>query len=217
MAKKKSGGTINTTASPSSVSGSEPQKARNTAAAVRAAARKRAMRPRPKAAATSATDVAALRGVIEPQLQGILTEIRGIRDLVRPQPRTARAGAAPSTDLALESSVDSLRRLLSELIEQQMETVVADLVEIRDRAVALGSGNGTDLIGRLDDLLENLGAVRFDAEPMDLVDPLIHTIVDERQRTDAPEGVIVETVRPGFRTARGAILCKAAVAVNRKA
>ncbi len=32
----------------------------------------------------------------------------------------------------------------------------------------------------------------------------------------AADSVIVETVRPGYRSARGLVLCKAAVAVNRR-
>jgi molecular chaperone GrpE (heat shock protein) len=71
------------------------------------------------------------------------------------------------------------------------------------------------VLERLDSLLENLGAVRFEAETLDAVDPLIHVVVEEREQVDAPEGVIVQTVRPGFRTARGLVVCKAAVAVSR--
>ncbi len=218
MAKKKSDDKAAKAASASPVPSSDPQKARAIAAAVRSATRKRVPRPRSQPGAAPTPDVAALRDAIEPQLQAMMTEVRSIRDLVQPptKPRAARPGSGPRADLALESSVDSLRRLLSELIEQRMEAVVTDLVDIRDRAVALGGGDGTDLVGRLDDLLENLGAVRFAAEPMDIVDPLIHTVIDERHQTDAPDGVIVETVRPGFRTARGVVLCKAAVAVNRR-
>jgi molecular chaperone GrpE (heat shock protein) len=52
---------------------------------------------------------------------------------------------------------------------------------------------------------------------MDVVDPLIHAVIEERQQADAPDRVILETVRPGFRTARGVVVSKAAVAVNRRA
>ena len=50
---------------------------------------------------------------------------------------------------------------------------------------------------------------------MDFVDPLIHVVVEERRVDSAPDGVVLETLRPGYRTARGLVVCKAAVAVNR--
>ena len=43
-----------------------------------------------------------------------------------------------------------------------------------------------------------------------------HTVAAERSIADAPEGVVVETVHPGFRTSHGVILAKAGVAVNRR-
>jgi molecular chaperone GrpE (heat shock protein) len=122
-----------------------------------------------------------------------------------------------NTDAALESSVDSLRRLLSELVEQRMEAVVRDLVDVRRQAAAVAQRKDTGIVERLDRVLESLGAISFAAEPMDVVDPLIHVVTEERQQADAPGGVILETLRPGFRTARGVVVCKAAVAVNRSA
>jgi molecular chaperone GrpE (heat shock protein) len=117
----------------------------------------------------------------------------------------------------LEESVDSLRRLLSELIDQRMEAVVQQLADIRRDAASLPADHGRRIAARLDELLESLGAERFEAETMDVVDPLIHVVVAERQQQDVPDGVIVETVRPGYRTARGRVVCKAAVAVSQRA
>ena len=152
----------------------------------------------------------------EPGLGAILGEIRTVKQMLEklgtPLSSDGRGG-----DAALESSVDSLRRLLSELIEQRMEAVVRDLVDVRRQAAALAQRQGAVIVERLDQVLGNLGAVRFEAEPMDVVDPLIHAVAEERQQPDAPDRVILETVRPGFRTARGVVVCKAAVAVNRRA
>lgn len=120
-------------------------------------------------------------------------------------------------DAAVEESVDSLRRLLSELIERRMESVVKDLVDARHEAAAAPDGALARVVKRLDALLDNLGAVRFDAEPMDLVDPLIHMVVNERHDAAAPDGVVLATVQPGYRSARGLVLCKASVTVNRSA
>jgi hypothetical protein len=39
-------------------------------------------------------------------------------------------------------------------------------------------------------------------------------VIEERRAPGVPRGVIVEAVRPGFRSGRGLVLCKAAVAVS---
>lgn len=142
----------------------------------------------------------------------VLREIRGLRAAIEPMVKPPSPAGAE-----LDESVDSLRRLLSELIEQRMEAVVQQLADIRRDACSIPSDHGTRIAGRLDELLESLGAERFDAEPMDVVDPLIHVVVAERRQDDVPEGVIVETVRPGYRTSRGRVVCKAAVAVSQQA
>ena len=156
-------------------------------------------------------DVRAVRDVTDSRLDAILEEVRGVKRMVEQV-------AMPPTEIDsdLDASVDSLRRLLSELIEQRMESLVKDLVDVRREAASLTGQDGTRIVARLDDVLERLGAVRFEAEPLDVVDPLIHVVVDERQQADVPEGLIVETLRQGYRTARGLVVCKAAVAVNQR-
>ena len=136
-----------------------------------------------------------------------------------PAAPTPKAPAPPPAPSAIEplsgpldGAVDSLRRLLSELLEQRLESVARDLAEVR-RALAAGDDLSAGL-ERLDDLLDRLGAVRFSAEPLDVVDPLIHTVVAERPGNGVPRGVVLEAVRPGFRSSRGLVLAKAAVAVS---
>jgi molecular chaperone GrpE (heat shock protein) len=144
-------------------------------------------------------------------LKALRAELRSVKDLVQ------TLVAPPSgADPALEGAVDSLRRLLSEVIEQRMEGLVRDLVDLRSEAAAIADGAVLPIVQRVDQLLDTLGAIRFHAEPMDLVDPLIHVVLEEWQRDNVPEGVVLETIRPGFRTARGRVLCKAAVAVNKR-
>ena len=127
-------------------------------------------------------------------------------------PQVADTGTA---DAILEGAVDSLRRLLSELIEQRMEAIVRDLAEVRSEATSASNDGGGRVVERLDQMLESLGAVKFAAPRFDAMDPLIHVAVEERHEEGVPNGVILATVRPGFRTGRGLVLCKAAVAVNR--
>ena len=104
-----------------------------------------------------------------------------------------------------------MRRLLSELLEQRLESIARELADVRR---ALAGSDPASGIEQLDDLLDRLGAVRFSAEPLDVVDPLIHTVVAERPGNGVPRGVVLEAVRPGFRSSRGLVLAKAAVAVS---
>jgi hypothetical protein len=164
--------------------------------------------PQPPQAAAGA---GVARNIADSRLDTILEELRGVKRLV------GQLAAPPSeSDAGLDASVDSLRRLLSELMEQRMESVIRDVVEVRREAASLGQDDSQHIVARLEDLLERLGAVRFEAEPLDVVDPLIHVVVDERQQANVPEGLILETLRPGYRTARGLVVCKAAVAVNQR-
>jgi len=164
---------------------------------------------RPPAAAAAA-EPSGIQGMLEARFQALLGELQGLKKMVQPLVAPPPRGS----DATLENSVDSLRRLLSELIELRMEAVVRGLVDVR-REVD-GDGTRERALARLDELLHGLGAVRFAAEAMDVVDPLIHVVVSERRVDGCPDGVIVETVRPGYRSARGLVLCKAAVAVNRR-
>ncbi len=190
-----------------------PETGSAAAAQVPAPPSKRPRRASPKPASTAPRAGIAAS---EPALRAIFGEIRTVKQMLE-KLVTPFSSDGSRSDAALESSVDSLRRLLSELIEQRMEAVVKDLVDIRRQAAALAQRKGTGLVQQLDQVLEDLGAIRFEAEPMDVVDPLIHAVIEERQQADAPDGVILETVRPGLRTARGVVVCKAAVAVNRRA
>jgi molecular chaperone GrpE (heat shock protein) len=145
------------------------------------------------------------------RLDAVLDELRGVKRLIE------QLVAPPAeSDTGLDGSVDSLRRLLSELMERRMESVIKDIVEIRREAASVATADSQRIIARLEELLERLGAVRFEAEPLELVDPLIHVVVDERQEANVPEGLILETLRPGYRTARGLVVSKAAVAVNQR-
>jgi molecular chaperone GrpE (heat shock protein) len=120
--------------------------------------------------------------------------------------------ATPPAVESLDGAVDSLRRLLSELLEQRLESIARGLADVR-RTLASGGDLATGL-DQLDEVLDSMGAIRFSAEPFDVMDPLIHTVVAERPGNGVPRGVVLEAVRPGFRSSRGLVLAKAAVAVS---
>jgi molecular chaperone GrpE (heat shock protein) len=147
-----------------------------------------------------------------PQLEAILAGLGELKGML--EPLVARPG---EPDAALEIAVDSLRRFLSELLERRLESVVQDLVEIRREAAAATEGNRERALARIDRLLRELGVLRFEAEAMAVVDPLIHTVIGGRRDDGVPDGLILEAAQPGFRSARGLVLSKAAVVVNRRA
>jgi molecular chaperone GrpE (heat shock protein) len=127
-----------------------------------------------------------------------------------------RAGVADDADAELESAVDSMRRLFCEFIERRTDSLLAEVGSIRE---AVASPRGMDpavVLDRFDALLDRFGAVRFTAERLDFIDPAIHEVAAERNLVDLPDGVIVETLRPGLRSSSGAVVWKARVAINRK-
>lgn len=136
----------------------------------------------------------------------ILKELKSLQTAVNKNTQVV------SPDAALEIGVDSIRRLLSELMEQRTESILGELVAIR---YAIGDSD-IEASARIDKLLTQLGAIKYSAQSMNYVDPLIHSVVAERDKPDLPDGVIVSTIRPGYRTGRGVILGKALVAVNRR-
>ena len=110
--------------------------------------------------------------------------------------------------------VDALRRVLSDLMEARMNDVIRELVVIRNTAAA--GNDARHIAEQMDALLADLGAMKFEADRLEYVDPLIHTVTKEVSDASLPDGVILETVRPGFHTGRGIVVAKALVAMNRR-
>jgi hypothetical protein len=118
-------------------------------------------------------------------------------------------------DAELESGVDSMRRLLSELTERRTDSLLSELTAIRE-TIADPHPDPAAALARVDRLLDRLGATSFSAAKLDFVDPAIHDVTAERLLAGVPDGVVVETLRPGWRSAGGALVAKACVAVNRR-
>lgn len=171
--------------------------------------------------ASKAPAAGAIPEAVEQGFSALRAEFRGLKEMVQKlTPARGTAGTKPrasaATDAALDGAMTSLRRLLSEVLADHLESVVKDLVDVRREAASLANGACGHIVERLDQTLENLGAIRFGAETMDVVDPLIHVVVEERHDDGVPDGVILATLRPGFRTGRGLVVSKAGVAVNRR-
>lgn len=121
---------------------------------------------------------------------------------------------APVTSGTMEE-VDALRRVLNDLMDARMNDVIRELVTIRNGALSTG-GEARRIVEQMDALLADLGAMKFEAERLEHVDPLIHTVSRESSALSLPDGIILETLRPGFHTSRGIIVAKALVTVNRR-
>ena len=111
--------------------------------------------------------------------------------------------------------IDALRRVLSYLFEAKMDAIIRELVTVRHAASALPAG-GRTVMEPVDALLADLGTTKFEAERLEHVDPLIHSIAREVRDEHLNDAVVVETLRPGFRTSRGLVIAKALVTVNRR-
>lgn len=121
---------------------------------------------------------------------------------------------APVTSGTLEE-VDALRRVLNDLMEARMNDVIRELVTIRNTAASAGT-SAQRVTEQMDTLLADLGAMKFEAERLEYVDPLIHSVTREVTDASLPDGVVTETIRPGFYTGHGLVVAKALVAVNRR-
>ncbi len=119
-----------------------------------------------------------------------------------------------SAPLGSDDEYDALRRLVNDLLDRRLERAVRELVDIRNAAVEVAGGAA--VAESLEALLERMGAVRFEGQRLDHVDPLIHAVGRETHDLELADGVISASLRSGFRTARGVILAKAQVAVNRR-
>lgn len=121
---------------------------------------------------------------------------------------------APVTTGSMEE-VDAMRRVLNDLMEARLNDVIRELVTIRNTSAAAGP-EARRVTEQMDMLLADLGAMKFEAERLEHVDPLIHSITREVADASLPDGVVMETIRPGFYTGRGFVVAKALVAVNRR-
>lgn len=139
-------------------------------------------------------------------LQDLKADVAALRAMMTKPVETLPAGP--------DAEVDALRRTVNDLLERRLESVVRDLVALRNAAASLAGAEA--VLAGADALLTRLGAIRYDAQRLDHVDPLIHAVSRETQEADLPNGVISASLRPGFRTSRGVVLAKAQVAVNRR-
>jgi molecular chaperone GrpE (heat shock protein) len=175
------------------------------------AAPKTISKPVPAAQPTSAP--ASVR--VRPAASGSAATIESLRTDMADLRAAVEKSLSPIASGTMDE-VDALRRVLSYLFEAKNEEIIRELVTIRHASAAL-PGGARNVTEQIDALLANLGAVKFEAERLEHVDPLIHAITREVRDEKLDDAIIAEAIRPGFRTARGVVIAKALVAINRRA
>ena len=190
-------------------------KTRKTKSATKAVAplRKSVAKSAVKTVAKSPVKPAAATPAAKP-IESALAVVDSLRQEVSAL-RTQIARCTAPVSSGTMDEVDAIRRVLSDLMEARMNDVIRELVSIRNTAAAAGS-DARRVAEQMDTLLADLGAMKFEAERLEHVDPLIHTVTREVTDPSLPDGVITETVRPGFHTGRGIVVARALVAINRR-
>jgi hypothetical protein len=134
-----------------------------------------------------------------------------VRELATLRATVEKQLVAPSATSPMDE-VNAIRRVLTDILENRSILFLQKLASIR-QVVPLSS---RDILDRIDALMEDMGAITFDAERLEHLDPVIHSVGREVSDPQLPDGVIVETLHPGCRTARGQVLTKARVSINRR-
>lgn len=164
-------------------------------------------RAKASAAKPSAAKPAATRTPERPDLDAVLAALGQLQAAVD------RMSAPLAADPEVDAWTPALHRLLSELMEGRLEVLARGVV---DAVGCLEAGRQTQARETLDRVLDAMGVAAFEPGLMDRIDPLICNVVEECVSDNTPEGAVVKTVRPGFRTRRGRVLRKATVAVARR-
>lgn len=117
------------------------------------------------------------------------------------------------------------RRLISEVVDNQLAEILLPLVALRNEMTGFLSGSGSadlanDVRARiyetLDHVLTLAGVKLYEARVGESFDSLIHLAVGETHRGDLANGVISEQHQPGFRFANGKVISPAKVSINRR-
>jgi hypothetical protein len=189
-------------------------KQRPTRSAVPAATKKKETRPKARRRPTAAKAPAPVQETpaeLPGFAQEILKELRTLQAAVLPKVRASRGN-----DDGLDSATTSIRRLLSDYLERDHETLLHDLVLARQSLTDPQRLDPAAALVLVDRLIKRLGGLEFSARELDFVDPAIHEIKAERCLERLPDEVVAESLRPGIRSRNGAVIAKAWIAINRR-
>ncbi len=127
----------------------------------------------------------------------------------------------------LDRATAMFQRLVTDMLDEQLSDVLPTLVALRgemSQRLSATSGDETQDDGdfyergteMLDQALAGAHVARYDVQPGDLFDPLIHLAVGEDHRPDLSNGAVAEARQPGIRTTGGKVIAQAQVNVNRR-
>ena len=141
---------------------------------------------------------------------------------------TGRTEPAPGVveSTPLDRATAAFRKLVTDVVNAQLEQVLVPLIAIRcelDRhrqMQASEDGELLELLARtvagLDDVLSSMGIVRYEVQPGEPFDSLIHMAVDEVHQPEMEDGRIAQVLQAGFKWAQGRVIAPARVVVNRR-
>ncbi len=139
-------------------------------------------------------------------------------------------GEAVIQTAPIDRATATFQRIVTEVVDDQLAEMLPLLVDLRNEMAGRCDGDDDSLAGddltadddfvqrgteMLDRVLATARVTRFDARPGEPFDPLIHLAVGETHRDDLADGTVAESLRSGFRSARGNLLSPARVKVNR--
>ncbi|MFH1420317.1 MAG: nucleotide exchange factor GrpE [Planctomycetota bacterium] len=125
----------------------------------------------------------------------------------------------------IDRATATFQRIVAEVVDDQLAEMLPLLVDLRNEMVDWRHGDedssgDDDFVQRATELLDRVlttaRVTRFDARPGEPFDPVIHLAVGETHRDDLADGAVAESLRSGFRGARGNVLSPARVKVNRR-
>ena len=126
----------------------------------------------------------------------------------------------------LDRATAMFQRLLNDVVDEHLSDMLPTLVALRcemaDRAgdAQAADSHDDDFFERggdmLDQVLSSAHVGRFDARQGEAFDSLIHLAIGETGQDDLADGMVAESVRPGFRASDGKVIAPARVKVNRR-
>ncbi len=182
---------------------------------------------RPNAAKAAHTDILAkAEADIRSAVESLNTQFGSAMDTLTALAVAQRGPTEAVLETApLDRATAMFQRLVTDMLDEQLSNVLPALVALRGemsqrRSAESGKDaqdddfyeRGTEM---LDQALAGAHVARYDVQPGDLFDPLIHLAVGEDHRAELPDGAVAEAIQPGFRAACGKVISQAKVKVNR--
>ncbi len=183
---------------------------------------------KPAAAKAASADILAkaeadIRSAVESWTTQFCAAMETLTDLAVAQQGPAKA---VRQNAPLDRATAMFQRLVTDMLDEQLSDVLPTLVALRgEMSQRLAAQSGDDAeddsfyergMEMLDQVLAGAHVARYEVQPGDLFDPLIHLAVGEDHRAELPNGAVAASLQPGYRTTGGKVISQARVKVNRR-